>query len=854
MLEFRTLGPLSLRADARGELHTVLAQPKRIALLAYLAASPLRPHRRDTLTALFWPELDEDHARGALRQLLRGLRQVLDPETIVSVGDDVLALDSTRCWCDSPAFDEAATAGRSHEALALYHGDYLEGFFLSDAPEFERWLDEERTRLRRLAAGAALARAGECRSAGRLPDAVTCARRATSLAPDDEEALRHLIRLLDELGDRAGALRVYEAFERRLATEFSCQPAPETHALVDAVRSRDLSRPDAGGAAGPSASLPGSDSGAARTPAPLADAAGASHVSPARAPRPATRRVLAVGLAAVLAVAMGVTLRWPHRPALSPRRVVVVGFANRTGDPTLDRLGDMTADWITRGLSQTGLVEVADAREDGAAPRTAADVRTLADESGAGFVVTGAFYLVRDSVRLEATIVDARRRRVLRGIEPVVGSRGAVTLAVESLRQHVVAALATVIDSSLASWATVASQPPSFEAYEEFLAGMQAWNGVHGAEALPHFSRAAALDASYTLPLVMMAAVHASQDECAATDSLGAVLDARGAVLPPVERDQLDVALNRCRGSAASTYQAARRLADALPGSDYALGTLGHFAVLANRPREALAALESIDPEHGASRGWMPYYLWLTSALHALGDHRRELDEARRGRRQYPGQLGMLRAEAIALAALGRVREVNAVLDVALSADTNRFRRADLVMQEVSLELRAHGHAADGRAVAARALDWYEARTAIEAGSPTMRFEHARMLDLAGRAAAARRLVQPLADAYPDSERFAGFAGMLAARDGDSLQAQAMDARLRALHRPYLRGATAYWRACIAAARGRRDEAVALLSGALADGLVYSASAAQHAALHADYCFESLRTYAPFQALLRPQG
>ena len=63
VIEFRTLGTLDLRRTDGPELHSLLAQPKRIALLAYLCvASPRGFHRRDTLLGLFWPDADQTHA------------------------------------------------------------------------------------------------------------------------------------------------------------------------------------------------------------------------------------------------------------------------------------------------------------------------------------------------------------------------------------------------------------------------------------------------------------------------------------------------------------------------------------------------------------------------------------------------------------------------------------------------------------------------------------------------------------------------------------------------------------------------------------------------------------------------
>src|SRR5438876_3288448 len=146
------LGGLNLLGVGGHELKSVLAQPKRVALLAYLAAAtPRRFHRRDSLVALFWPELDQEHARAALRQALHVLRRSLGEGALQSHGDDEIGLGDAAFWCDMPAFDNALDAGRYAEALELYRGDLLDGFFISGAPEFERWLEDERADLRRRA-------------------------------------------------------------------------------------------------------------------------------------------------------------------------------------------------------------------------------------------------------------------------------------------------------------------------------------------------------------------------------------------------------------------------------------------------------------------------------------------------------------------------------------------------------------------------------------------------------------------------------------------------------------------------------------------------------------------------------
>src|SRR3989454_8186597 len=240
MVEFRMFGALSLTTDSGRDARSLVTQPRRLALLAYLAAArPRGTHRRDSLLALFWPELDQPRARAALRQSLYVLREVLGPAALVSQGNEEVGLDFGAVRCDVVDFDRSIESGQLSEALDLYRGHLLEGFFISDAPEFEHWLETERARLREAASAAARTLVEQCVAGGDFTAAAQWARRAARLAPLDETLLRQLIGLLDRLGDRAGAVVAYEDFAKRLAQEYEAQPAAETQALMTAVRARE---------------------------------------------------------------------------------------------------------------------------------------------------------------------------------------------------------------------------------------------------------------------------------------------------------------------------------------------------------------------------------------------------------------------------------------------------------------------------------------------------------------------------------------------------------------------------------------------------------------------------------------
>src|SRR5690606_31895795 len=145
-------------------------------------------------------------------------------------GDDEIGV-SASLWCDASAFEAALAAGDLARALELYRGDFLEGFHVAGAPEYQDWLDRNRSRLRDLAAGAARTLADDLAGLDRPEEALAYARRALDLDPHDEPALRRLVTLLDASGDRAAALRALDDFTRRLAAELDLEPSEETRGL-----------------------------------------------------------------------------------------------------------------------------------------------------------------------------------------------------------------------------------------------------------------------------------------------------------------------------------------------------------------------------------------------------------------------------------------------------------------------------------------------------------------------------------------------------------------------------------------------------------------------------------------------
>ena len=136
------LDSIGLIGSDGADVDALLRQPKSVALLAYLAMPrPGTWHRRDVLLATFWPELSQSRARAALRSALHLLRQRLDDDTIRTRGDDEVSVNPERIRTDVAAMLDDVAAGAHERAVARYAGALLPGLYISDAPEFERWLE-----------------------------------------------------------------------------------------------------------------------------------------------------------------------------------------------------------------------------------------------------------------------------------------------------------------------------------------------------------------------------------------------------------------------------------------------------------------------------------------------------------------------------------------------------------------------------------------------------------------------------------------------------------------------------------------------------------------------------------------
>jgi DNA-binding SARP family transcriptional activator/tetratricopeptide (TPR) repeat protein len=856
MIRFRMLGALDLRGPDGREIGSVLAQPKRTALLAYLAFSPSRFQRRDTLLGLFWPESDQSHARDSLRQAVRYLRRSLGEGVVIGRGDEELGVDESGFWCDVAAFEQAMDAGELEHALGLYRGDLLTGFFLSDVPEFERWLERERARLRGRALEAVWVLAERQEAALDPAGAARYARRAMELSPNDEGTLRRLMTLLGRLGDRAGAVHACEAFAVRLEGECGIELSAETMSLMARMRAGDLvgveSRHEAVGSHREGAEqrrepldselqyvLP--RSGSRESPGQSVPGIGLRRRL-ARLALPTALLVLVIAGAGLFGTAV-------RSGSGDPERVVVVPFENRTGNPDLDPLGRWAADWILQGLTRTGGIQVVDAAmglpgSNTGEPR-GAPLRMLLDRTGAGTVVTGAYYQHGDSIQFQVQITDARGAALIPAIGPITGSLEQPQLAIHALGERVTGSLAAHRNPRIRALNSDGSRPPSYEAYLAWVDGLEQFSHRDFTAARERLLHAASLDSSFVSPLLWAAAAHGNLGEFAKTDSLIRIANARRNQLLPIDRHLLDMWRATLRGDWTAHFRATRQMLEVAPASEGALYLAASSSLWINRPREALELISRIRQDRSAVE-WDAYGTRLTHAYHLLGDHRKELEEARIIRERRPELLRTHLDELRALAALGRSEEVLRRLDRVLALSPQpQITPAD-VARIAAEELRVHGSPEAADQALDQAILWYRMQSPEERAREAHRFGLARALYQAGRWDEAEVLFRELAERSPEQVDYLGYLGVVAVRKGRMHEAEKISDALSRMDVPYLRGGNIRWRARMAAVAGQQEEAIALLRMSFAQGQRHTL------ADHTDPDLWSLRERPDFRRLFEP--
>jgi DNA-binding SARP family transcriptional activator/tetratricopeptide (TPR) repeat protein len=873
LLRLLTFGGLAL-VDGAAPVAGAAAQRSRLALLAVLAASGSTGVTRDKLLACLWPESDTERARHALKQAVYALRRDLGGEQAIA-GTATLTLDPAFVTSDVRDFDEAITRGDDTAAVALRTGSFLDGFHMKGSAEFDRWCEEERARLDR-AYGDALERlATRASTIGDHSTAVRLWRRRAAGDPLSGRIALSLMRAHADAGDLTGAVQHARVHEALVREELESRPDDAVLEFADRLRRGQWTPSPTVAPRVPGGPIAPTNGAVPPAAPPFSDALSPGPAAPAErgSGRRKRRRVLVMG-AAALVVIVGAfqlvpastrtmaSLALVRRSApLSPRRIVVAAFENRTGDSTLAPVGELAADWIARSLLEANF-EVVDPRTSAIAARIVASLPrllrggdpslALARETGAGTVVTGRYYLQRDSLQFEATVSDVTRGTLLRAVGPLRGPSAQASPLVGVLAMRVTAALAASTDTTPGGSTASLAEPPSIEAFEH---ASRAWEMFFSrpkdtAAVFAELARASALDSGYSAPLLMRAYVLDVKERWPAMARVVAELQPRRSGMSRIERAALELFEADLRGDLLGRLRAAREMARLSPGSaDMAL-LLAVSASYVNRYAEAAAELQHSDPNRGINLVSPMYWAWRSLAAHALGQTREEEDAANESARRFPSAISSRYALARTHAVAHRLDALRDVLkDGGLDGAVPSVEARELAMF-AARELRVHG--------AARPADSLFGRlAALPAPHPTAaapreeQRQHALALYEAGQLDAAREAYTSML--VPDSLDMdaIGRLGSIAVRLRDSVTATRIDQRLARWTRPYAFGQPAKWRAHQAALRGDPAQAVALLRTAISQG--YRPMDMGVISLHEESDFAAIRHDPGFRDLVRPR-
>ncbi|MEJ2598693.1 MAG: ABC transporter substrate-binding protein, partial [Anaerolineales bacterium] len=228
-----------------GNVITNFHSNKARALLYHLVASR-RTQARAVLASLFWGEFPESNANNNLRKTLSNLRGLVG-DYLVITRESVTFNQNGGYWLDVAAFEQEVLALRSagdiragERALEIYKGDFLEGFYINDAPEWESWTASERLRLREKQNHVLYKLAELYAGKTEYNQAIALAQNLVSLEPLREDVHRLLMALYAQNHQRVRALEQYERLCKRLDQELGVSPAVETEKLYQTIHSGEL--------------------------------------------------------------------------------------------------------------------------------------------------------------------------------------------------------------------------------------------------------------------------------------------------------------------------------------------------------------------------------------------------------------------------------------------------------------------------------------------------------------------------------------------------------------------------------------------------------------------------------------
>ena len=520
MARLALFGGASLSTDD-GPLSGRSAQRRRLALLSVLAAER-RALTREKLIGWVWPETEPDKARRLLSESLYVLRKELGEDAVAVNGEEV-SLNAGVVGSDVADFHAAIAARRWADAVALYAGPFLDGFFIPDAGEFEHWVDARRDELARAYADALENLAADAARSGDAAGAAAAWRKRAAQDPYDGRVALILMRALAAAGNREAALQHARVHASLLQSEFGAEPAPDLLAYAEELRDAPPPagpRPTPVAAVEPVAPTATPSAPIAATPVAVAPLAGSSAAPglPAflsgysrRQQLAAAVVVLTLGAAAVTASTLDVLGRSGETAVSADVTMVAVLPFTVLGAPEYVYLGEGLASLLGTSLNGAGswrsvdlnallshpVAEAGDVLSPIAAGRLAADL-------GARHYVLGSVVETGGVFRITAALYENGVETVQASVE---GREVEIPDLVDALSRQLLAGRMTGSGERLTRVAS--STTASLDALKAYLAGDRDFRAARYRRAAESFASATTLDQTFALAHYRLSAASA---------------------------------------------------------------------------------------------------------------------------------------------------------------------------------------------------------------------------------------------------------------------------------------------------------------------------------------------------------
>jgi DNA-binding SARP family transcriptional activator/tetratricopeptide (TPR) repeat protein len=499
VLRLFTFGGLGLEPDDGSTAPRL--RPPRLALLAAIAAAGDRGVSRERLVGIFWPEADDQHANHSLRQARYALRNDLGQEVIRAEGS-VLSLDGALISSDNAEFHSALARGDPRRAVELARGPFLDGFYLpgSSGGAFERWVEEERTRLSSTVTAALLSLANDAASSGKRDEAAEWWHQLTTREPLSGRFAIGYLKALGASGHRAEALAFARRHEALVRRELETDPDPEIRRLESELRA--MATPARTTVAAAPRMTPPAAEGPPQVDELELPVEQSTQPSAARGGwRVRRQRGIVAAVATILLVtSVTAALAWQNgwftRDA---RPVLAVGLIREDGSPDSMRMGPMLTDMLATNLARVeGLAVLANSRllevmrpaGDSATRYTEAARRVGASEILEGRLTTSG--AGRGSLELEMRRVDLRSGIVRDVYRARASDRNAL---VDNVTQAVAHRFKLASPSTSVATATTSS-PIAYRLYEQ---GLREWWGGDARSAVRLMHEAHAEDSTFAM-------------------------------------------------------------------------------------------------------------------------------------------------------------------------------------------------------------------------------------------------------------------------------------------------------------------------------------------------------------------